>query len=515
MPSADTAPPLVSVKGLSKHFDGVRALAGVDLDLRPGEVHGLVGANGAGKSTLIRCLAGLTSPDAGTIEVDGQQVSLETPKAAGDLGLAFIHQELNLVPHFDAIANMLLGRPKPSRLGLVDWGRARRPAVEAGRRLGVTFPLDRRVEELSVAQRWMVSIGRALVANARVIAMDEPTASLSGAECDRLFEVVRDLAASGVAVLYVSHRLDEVLDLCDTVSVFRDGRLTRRVSRGELEKSGLIREIVGRELAPHEPEVESAAAPAREVPVLEARGLSRGLVQDVSFVLRRGEVLGLGGLVGAGRTELARLLCGVDRPTSGSIRLAGTEVVLPNVAAAVSRGIGLVPEERRSQGLVLHRSVAFNINIADQRPLRLVPWLPLLHMGRARARAVELSQRLGIKTSNVDQPVSALSGGNQQKVLIARWLTRERSVLVLDELSRGVDIGARGEIHAIIRELARSGTGVIAISSDVEELVALCDRVVVMAEGRVTGELEGAELTEQAVVALSYAHARPNQEVSA
>jgi ABC-type sugar transport system ATPase subunit len=197
------------------------------------------------------------------------------------------------------------------------------------------------------------------------------------------------------------------------------------------------------------------------------------------------------------------------------MRLAGAEVALPNVAAAVSRGIGLVPEERRSQGLVLHRSVAFNINIADQRPLRRVPWLPLLHMGRARARAVELSQRLGIKTSNVDEPVSALSGGNQQKVLIARWLTRERSVLVLDELSRGVDIGARGEIHAIIRELARSGTGVIAISSDVEELVALCDRVVVMAEGRVTGELDGAELTEEAVVALSYAHARPHQEVSA
>lgn len=507
--------PLVRVRALSKSFAGARALTGVDLDLHAGEVHGLVGANGAGKSTLIRCLAGLVTPDSGVIEVDGRPVTLTTPKDAGDLGLAFIHQELNVVPHFDATANMLLGRRKPSRFGIVDWGRARRPAIEAGRRLGVTFPLDRRVDELSVAQRWMVSIGRALVANARVIAMDEPTASLSATESERLFEVVRDLAASGVAVLYVSHRLDEVLDLCDTVSVFRDGHLTRRVTRGELGKPGLIREIIGRDLTPVEPEVARAGTANRETPLLEVRCLTRGLVQDASFELRRGEVLGLGGLVGAGRTELARMICGVDRPLAGSMLLGGEKVTFASVTAAVRHGIGLVPEERRSQGLILHRSVAFNINIADQRPLRRVPWLPLLHVGRARARAVELSERLGIKTTNVDEPVSSLSGGNQQKVLIARWLTRERKVLVLDELSRGVDIGARAEIHAIIRELARAGTGVIAISSDVEELVALCDRVVVMAEGRVTGELAGAELTEEGIVALSYAQAELDREVSA
>ena len=366
-----------------------------------------------------------------------------------------------------------------------------------------------------MAQRWMVSIGRALVADARLIAMDEPTASLSGAESERVFEIVRDLSASGVAVLYVSHRLDEVLDLCDNLSVFRDGRLTRQASRGELGKSGLIREIVGRDLTAPEPDLAaSAGGEVGSAPVLEVRGLTRGIVQDVSFDLRHGEVLGIGGLVGAGRTELVRMVCGVDRPESGTIRLQGREVALRDVSAAVEHGIGLVPEERRSQGLVLERSVAFNINIADQRPLRLVPWLPFLSRRRARARAEELSGRLGIKVADVEQPVGSLSGGNQQKVLIARWLTRERSVLVLDELSRGVDVGARGEIHAIIRELAREGTGVIAVSSDVEELVALCDRVVVLAEGRLTGELSGDRLTEAGVIELSYAPS-VDQEVPA
>jgi len=502
------------VSGLAKQFAGARALEGIDLELRTGEVHGLVGANGAGKSTLIRCMAGLVTPDSGTIEVDGRKVIISAPRDATELGLAFIHQELNLVPHFDSVANMLLGRAKSTRLGLIDWRRTRRPALVVAERLGIEFPLDRRVDELSVAQRWMVSIGRALVGNARMIAMDEPTASLSDTESRRLFEVVRDLARSRVAVLYVSHRLDEVLELSDSISVLRDGRLTRRLTRGELNKSGLVREIVGRDLAAAEQSTVSAAVPGQTPPVLEVHRLRRGVVENVSFELRRGEVLGLGGLVGAGRTEVARLLCGADRPEAGTIRLDGVGVCFSTAADAVGHGIGLVPEERRSQGLILNRSVAFNINIADQRPLRYLPWLPLLHAGRARARAVELTERLGIKTSSVDQPVSALSGGNQQKVLIARWLTRERKVLVLDEPSRGVDIGARAEIHRIIRDLARGGTGVIAISSDAEELVALCDRVVVMAEGRVTGELEGANLTEEAVIALSYAHRRTDRSVA-
>ena len=508
MPSAE--PPLVRVRGLSKAYAGARALEGVDLDLRPGEVHGLVGANGAGKSTLIKCLAGLVDEDAGTVEVDGVPVEITSPRQASALGLAFIHQELNLVPHFDAVDNMLLGRPKATRLGIIDRKRTRQPAIDVAERLGVTFPLDRRVDELSVVQRWLVSIGRALVADARMIAMDEPTASLSGEESERLFSVVQDLAASGVAVLYVSHRLDEVLGLCDTVSVFRDGRLTRRVTRGELTKSGLIREIIGRDLAPPVVRDDVTAPTGRGTPVLEARGLQRlPMVADATFELRRGEVLGLGGLVGSGRSELARLLCGVDRPGAGELLLDGPPVRFAGVAEAVSQGVVLVPEERRSQGLVLHRSVEFNINVADQRPLRRVPWLPFVSRRKALARARELAERLSIKAAKLDLPVGSLSGGNQQKVLIARWLTQDRRVLVLDELSRGVDVGTRADIHTIVRDLARAGTGVLAISSDVEELVALCDRIVVLAEGRVVGALEGPEMTEEAVIALSYAHRRP------
>ncbi|WP_211283977.1 sugar ABC transporter ATP-binding protein [Phycicoccus duodecadis] len=502
------------MEGLSKRFGGVAALDGVDLTVRPGEVHGLVGANGAGKSTLIRCLAGLQDPDEGTISVDGVPVHITSPNAATDLGLAFIHQELNLVPQFDAVRNMLLGRPKVTRFGLVDWKNSRRPAAEAAERIGIDFSLERPVSELSVAQRWSVSIGRALVGEARMIAMDEPTASLSGAETARLHAIVRDLAASGVSVLYVSHRLDEVLDLCDTVSVFRDGRLTRVVTRGELSKAGLVHEIVGRELTPTEPTTAPTPSRPDDAPVLDVVGLTGGPVRDATFELRQGEVLGLGGLVGAGRTELARMLCGADPVASGTVRLDGVEVRFSDVGDAVRHGVALVPEERRSQGLVLQQSVAFNINVADQKPLRLVPWLPFIRPSRARARARELVERLDIKTGSVDQPVGTLSGGNQQKVLIARWLTRSQRVLILDELSRGVDIGARGEIHAIIRDLARQGTGVLAISSDNEELVALCDRVVVMSRGRVVGELAGDDLTEDRLTELSYTTPQTDQEVA-
>lgn len=509
--------PWLEVRGLVKSFAGVHALKGVDFDMSRGHVHGLVGANGAGKSTLVRCLAGLVSPDAGRIIVDGEEIVLNTPAQARALGFGFIHQELNLVPHFDAVQNMLLGLSKSTRLGLIDRRAARRRTQRIAETLGIRFKLDVQVDELSVAERWMVSIGRALIADAKMIAMDEPTASLSESETERLFGVIRELSSAGVAILYVSHRLSEVLDLCDRITVFRDGRVTRDVSRGELDRAGLVREIAGRDLRSESepPARHNGRSPQTRgaQPVLELRGVGRRpVLRDVSLQLRMGEILGLGGLVGAGRTELARIIAGADRLDQGEIVLEGKRIHLRGVGDAVRHGIALVPEERRSQALLLNHSVAFNLNVADLRSLRVLPWLPLVDRRRARTRARAAAERLQIKLASLSQPVSALSGGNQQKVLIARWLDRDLKVLILDELSRGVDVGARAEIHRIVRALAKDGAAVIAISSEIEELVELCDRIVVMAEGCVTGEVEGSRMTQQNVISLCYSHAEREME---
>jgi ABC-type sugar transport system ATPase subunit len=497
----------LQIRGLSKHFGGARALSDVDIDIHAGEVHGLVGANGAGKSTLIRCLAGVTAPDEGVISLHGVPTAITSPRDAEQAGLAFIHQELNLVPYFSSLENILLGAPKVKRAGIIDWKRSSRAAHEAAARIGVQFSLSRRVDELSVAEQWLVMISKALVGRASMIAMDEPTASLSDAESRRLFKVVRDLAADGVAILYVSHRLDEVLDLSDRITVFRDGRVTQKAVRGDLDKRGLIRAIVGREVAAAAREQVETHREAETEVVFEARNVSRGhAVRDVSFQLRKGEVLGLGGLVGAGRTELARLAFGADKMDGGTFVLGGRPVDTGSVYSAVRAGIGMVPEERRSEGLMLEKSVSFNMNIAMLKALRSVRGLPFVSRGKSRTRAQRLSGQLRVKTPSVARPIGTLSGGNQQKALIARWLTPDLKVLFLDEPSRGVDIGARQEIHQAIRDLADSGVGTVVISSDVEELVMLCDRIVVMCEGEVTGVISGDEITEDKVIELSYAH---------
>jgi ribose transport system ATP-binding protein len=498
--------PWLEVQALSKRYGGVQALRGVDLQVRPGEVHGLVGANGAGKSTLIKLLAGLETPDTGRILLDGEPIEIGSPTEATALGFSFIHQELSLVPKFNTLENMTLGQPKPKRFGLIDWRQVRREVTAVAERLGFRFPLDVPAEDLSVADQWLITIGRALLHRATLIAMDEPTASLSEEEARRLFAIIRDLTQDGIAVLYVSHRLEEIVELCDNVTVFKDGRKVLTTSREALTKDSLVESIVGQALHPAEGIPEPVTG-AQET-VLEVRDVARGTaVKGVSFDLRRGEILGLAGLVGAGRTELARLLFGADRIDRGTIRLEGAELRLRGPQDAVRKGIGLVPEERRAQGVVLDRSVDFNINLPSYRSMRISPRLPLLRLGRARARAQGIAARLHVKTDNVDTPVGSLSGGNQQKVVIGKWLTRDLKVLILDEPSRGVDVGARAEIHRIIRELAEEGAGVIVISSELEELVGFCDRVIVMVEGRMVGELRGAEITEEKMLSMSYEHA--------
>jgi ABC-type sugar transport system ATPase subunit len=495
------ARPLLSVEGLSKAYGGAQALSAASIAMAPGEVHGLVGANGAGKSTLIKCLAGLVRPDSGAILIDGVPVGALTPQGSAELGMSFIHQELAFVPGMTVLENIMLGLPKRRRWGLVDWAAIERDVAPVAARAGITAPLRANAKGLPVAENWLINICRAQMRRARLIVMDEPTASLSAKEAGSLFQAIRDLSASGVAVLYVSHRLDEILDLCGRVTVLRDGRSVAELSGPDLTRRRLVAEIVGGRRAEGVAKVEAT----RDEVVLTVRNLARPpRVRGVSFDLRAGEVLGIGGLVGAGRSELARLIFGADAATSGEMRLKGRAYAPRSPAAAVRAGLGLVPEERRAEGLVLPKSVAFNLQLANLSKVVLGARLPLLSLRKREAMTQRVLRDLAVRAPGSGTAVERLSGGNQQKVVMGRWLLRAPDVLILDEPTRGVDVGARGEIHRLIRELAASGTAVIAISSEPDELPDLADRVLVMSEGRVVAELAGGEVTRQAIVAASY-----------
>lgn len=505
MTAALAAAPFLVAEDIAKSYGGVQALKGVSLSLRPGEVHGLVGANGAGKSTLIRVLAGLVQPDRGRILCDGQPVVIPTPHRASDLGMNFIHQELAFVPGMTVVQNIMLGLPKRSRFGLLDWRAIARDVAPVARRVGITAPLFSTVKGLPAAENWLISICRALIRKAHLIVMDEPTASLSAGESERLFAIVEDLARSGVAVLYVSHRLDEVMRLCHRVTAFRDGRSVAEIGRARLTRPALVEAIVGLNIERFAKVPRSNRS--RGV-VLSVRALVRQpRVRGVSFDLHRGEVLGIGGLVGAGRTELVRLIYGADKPDAGTIALDGRPFAPRSPAQAVKAGLGLVPEERRAEGLVLGKSVAFNLQLSNLARIVRSPVLPLIDGRRRDGLSLAAIRDLAIKTPGTETAVGRLSGGNQQKVVIGRWLLRGPKVLILDEPTRGVDVGARGEIHRLIRGLAAKGMAVLVISSEPDELPDLCDRVLVMAEGRVVRELEGGAMTRNTIIEASYAEA--------
>lgn len=512
--AADATPaaPFLVAEDIAKSYGGVQALKGVSLSIFPGEVHGLVGANGAGKSTLIRVLAGLAQPDRGRILCDGRPVAIATPHRASELGMNFIHQELAFVPGMTVVQNIMLGLPKRSRFGLIDWRAIARDVAPVAQRVGITAPLFSTVKGLPAAENWLVSICRALVRKARLIVMDEPTASLSGSEGERLFAIIEDLARSGVAVLYVSHRLDEIMRLCHRVTAFRDGRSVAEIGKSKLVRPALVEAIVGRSIE----RLAKTPAPcgSHEV-VLNVRNLVRQpRVKGVSFDLHRGEVLGIGGLVGAGRTELVRLIYGADKTDAGTVALDGKPFAPRSPAQAVKAGLGLVPEERRAEGLVLGKSVAFNLQLANLARIVRSPVLPLVDRRRREALSLATIRELAIKTAGTEIPVGRLSGGNQQKVVMGRWLLRGPKVLMLDEPTRGVDVGARGEIHRLIRELAAKGMAVLVVSSEPDELPDLCDRVLVMAEGRIVRELDGAAATRSAIVEASYAEAAARNPAS-
>jgi ribose transport system ATP-binding protein len=486
---------------ISKAFPGVQALADVSLQLEKGEVLAVVGENGAGKSTLMKILAGVYLPDEGEISLDGRRVEIGGVDDAERLGIVLIHQELNLAENLDLAGNLFLGR-EPTWAGplkLLD----RRVYADASRilsRVGLDASPRTLVSQLSVGQQQLVEIARALSLQSRVLIMDEPTSSLTQRETDRLYEVIRDLKRDGVSVLYISHRLNEVKEIADRVTVLRDGKNAGALTRQEISHDSLVRLMVGRELKQffqRSARIGAADAP----PILKASNLQLAAGEpQVSFEIRPGEIVGMAGLMGAGRTELAEALFGVRRLAAGTIELAGRRLSIASPRDAIAAGIYLVPEDRRYQGLVLEESIRNNISLPS-----LVRLSRARLVARRRERQVAESMRtqLNIRTHDVAKIVGLLSGGNQQKVVLAKWLCREPKLLILDEPTRGVDVGAKTENYALMDQLAATGVGILMISSDLEEVLGMSDRVLVMHEGRLAGELARQGLSEQSIMHLA------------
>ncbi len=493
LPESPAAAARIRLSGISKRFLATQALDDVSLELLPGEIHALVGENGAGKSTLVKVLAGIHQPDTGTIRLDGAETVIAGPAQARAFGIAVVHQEPSLFPDLSVAENVFIGHAPSGRFGLLDWGASRRQAKALFRELDVQFDVGAPVRGLSMADQQLIEIAKALSVEARVLILDEPTASLSAHEVERLFSIVRRLRDRGVSILFVSHRLDEVFELCDRATVFRDGRLVVTTATRDLTTADLVRHMVGRSVSLF-PKVATAVG---EV-LLEVEGLTRvGEFRDISFQVRAGEIVGFAGLVGAGRTEVARVLFGIDERDAGVVRLGGKAVSFSSPSAAMDAGIAYLPEDRHQQGLVLDFTIAENVTL----PIlpRLFPQL-VIDSGKEREVANEYTARFDVRMIGVDQPVGALSGGNQQKVVLAKWLASKPGVLILDEPTRGIDIGAKVAVHRMISDLAASGLGIVLISSDLPEILAMSDRILVLHEGRITAEIAHDEATEERVM---------------
>jgi ribose transport system ATP-binding protein len=496
---------LLAMRGISKGFPGVQALANVDFDVRPGEVHALVGHNGAGKSTLIKIMTGAYPKDSGRIILQGQEVSFHSPAEAQAAGMATIYQEVNLIPYLSAPENIFLGREPCGRWGRIDWARMRREAGELLNGLGVHVDLGVPVMALSVALQQMVALARAVSLRAVLVVMDEPTSSLDAAEVRVLFDVIRRLKQSGVGIIYVSHRMEEIFTLADRVTVLRNGQLVTTVPISQTDTLSLVALMLGRN--PEQVRASGLTAfsetdtATRRQTVLEVTHLSHGrMPDDVSLTVGKGEIVGLAGLLGSGRTELARTIFGADRATAGTIAVNGRRRRIRSPRDAVRAGMGLVSEDRKTEGIVPALSVRDNILLAA---LPMFARLGVLDGRRQRAVVDEMIRRLDIKTPGPATPVRNLSGGNQQKVILARWLCRQPSLLILDEPTRGIDVGAKAEIHRLISELAGQGVAVIMISSEMPEVLGMSDRILVMHEGRMTGIVDRQDATQVKIMELA------------
>ena len=489
--------PILRMQHITKSFPGVQALRNVLLEVRRSEIHALMGENGAGKSTLMKILGGIYHPDSGTIEIDGQLVSIDTPNKARALGISIIHQELNLAPSLSVAENISLGREPHTAGGWLDVHTMNRNAQRMLEQIGATFTPTTIVSTLSIAQQQLVEIAKSLSENARILVMDEPTASLSERETQKLFDIIRALRRQGIAIIYISHRMSEVYELADRVTVLRDGQYIETLEGESINADELIRLMVGRSLK--DLYVHDVVA-AGEI-VLEAKNLTDGHgVGPANLTLRRGEIVGLAGLIGAGRTELARLLFGADRASSGEIRMHNQPIRIKRPLDAIRAGMGLVPESRKEQGLFLQMAIEENITINAMPQFSMGGFLNRYLIQRAAQKQVD---DLNIRLASLDQPVVSLSGGNQQKVVLARWLTLKPAVLLLDEPTRGVDVGAKAEIYRIMSHLAAAGVAILMISSELPEIVGMSDRILVMREGLITAELPGRITTQEEI--MSYA----------
>ena len=494
-------PPTVCVlraASIEKSFAGVRALKGVSFELRAGEVHALVGENGAGKSTFIKIITGAEQPDAGELLVAGRPVQHMDPSVSRALGIAAIYQQPSLFPHLTVAENIALALEAGSLWRRVDWTARMRGAAELLGRVGSSINPARLVETLSMPEQQIVEIAKAIGADAKIVLMDEPTASLTDREVERLFRVIAVLREHGVGVIYISHRLEEVFAVSDRITVLRDGQTVGTRASGEIDRGELIHLMVGREV--------SAVFPKRPVtigePALELRGVSSRTagLRDVSLTVRRGEILGLAGLVGSGRTELAQTIFGLTPADAGVILLHGTPVRITSPSDAIRAGIAYVPEDRRQHGVVLDMSIAANASLAS---LGSVSWRGLIDRALERRRAQEYVDRLRVKAPSVLAEVGTLSGGNQQKVALARWLSTKPSVIILDEPTQGVDVGSKAEIHALMQMLVEGGLAILMISSELPEILGMSDRIAVMHGGIIRGVLSRAEATQARILALA------------
>ena len=498
---------LLSATNIEKSYAGVHALRSASLELRAGEVHALIGENGAGKSTLIKIITGAVEADAGTLHLNGEAITQNSPRLAKQLGVAAIYQQPALFPELSVSENIAIGLEEPSFFSRVDWRARKRRARELLARVGAKIDPDTEAGELTMPEQQLVEIARALGANAKVLIMDEPTASLSEDDTQNLFAVIRQLRSEGVGIIYISHRLEELPLIADRVTVLRDGQTIDTRNMSEVDRQQLIQLMVGRELSTVFPKQTVLAGDV----VLELRrvGCSLSGIHDVDLSVRAGEIVGLAGLVGGGRTELARTIFGLTPADRGEIQLRGKPLRIANVAQAIESGIAYVPEDRRRHGVILDLAISANITLAS---LDRFARAGAIDFSREKEVAADYTRRLGIKTPSIFAPVATLSGGNQQKVALSRWLVTKPSVLILDEPTQGIDVGAKSEVHALMTELASKGVAILMISSELPEILAMSDRVAVMYGGTIVGTLDRNEASQEKILALALGH-RENETI--